>query len=241
MSYALARYRRRDLGLGIWPFNTDTVYDEDNAEQKRCVDKANAAPQVTKMEGEVRRLRSDWNPTGIYRPTEIRSIITLLKDAAAVAGAALKNAPMSTRDAEQVKDDAFETALTKIADRGKVYEAAIVNAKNTSSTAISAPGFKKYVLDAMQSIVWVYVAAAFLHCRQSWLESVLDKGFRAMAALGGAIAKFLGVAADFAGKIIDAGDDALDFLKAIIKWAPYAALGVGGYFVYDRFIRDRMP
>lgn len=241
MSYALARYRRRDLGLGIWPFNTDTVYDEDNAEQKRCVDKANAAPQVTKMEGEVRRLRQDWNPTGIYRPTEIRSIITLLKDAAAVAGVALKNAPMSTRDAEQVKDDAFETALTKIADRGKVYEEAIVNAKKTGSTAINAPGFKKYVLDAMSSIVLVYVAAAFLHCRQSWLESVLDKGFRAMAGLGSAIAKFLGVAADVAGKIYNAADDALDIVKAIIKWAPYAALGVGGYFAYARFIRDRKP
>lgn len=239
MSYALARYRRRDLGLGIWPFNTDTAYDVDNAEQKRCTDKANAAHQVTGMEAEVKRLRQDWNPTGFYRPSEIRSLITLLKDAAAAAGAELKAAPLSTRDAQKVKDDAFESAVNKIADRGKAYEEAIVNAKKTSSTAINAPGFKKYVLDAMSSIAWVYVAAAYLHCRQSWLESVLDKGFRAMASLGAQVSKFLGVAADAAGKIIDAGDKALDILATIIKWAPYAALGVGGYFVYGRFIRDR--
>lgn len=241
MTYSLARYRRRDLGLGIWPFNPDTAYDVDNADQKRCTDKANAAPQVTKMEGEVRRLRQSWNPTGFYLPKEISSLIAALKEAAAVAGDALKNAPDSTSDAATVKRDAFDTALEKIYDRGKFYEQAIIDTKKAGLTAIGAPGFKKYVLDAMSSIAWVYTQAAYLHCRQTWLESVLDRGWRAIANLGAVVARVLGVAADVAGGVLNVGKGALDVLAFVAKWAPYAALGVGGYFAYARFIRDRKP
>ena len=240
MTYALARYRaparpRSMGGIAEW-FGGGS---DDSAEQVRCINKANSSRQVQAIESQIRTLRSTWNPTGFYRPADIAMVVDKIRDAAAEAGKALAAAPLSTRDAESLKREEFRDADRKIVTPSKFYLDAVAKARSTGADAISAPGFKEYVLKAMQSIANVYVAATVLHCRQTWVEKYLDKAYRAIVSLGGVVAGVLGVAGDLTKNLLNLGRAGFDFIVWLTKYAPYIGVGVGGWFVYKNFIREK--
>lgn len=233
MSYSLARYRapaRRYpmAGIAEW-FGGGS---QDSAEQVRCLNKANSSTQVRAIEGEISRLRREWNPTGFYLPSDIRGVIAKLKEAAAEAGDALKQAPMSTGDARSIKDEAFERAAKQIRDKAAIYEDAIAESARAGKEAVYAPSFKKYVLDSMQEIANVYITATVLHCRQTWVEKWLNKGYSTIAQIGAYVAKIVG----YVGNLAKAG---FDWIAFILKYAPYAAAGAGAWFVYSNFIKEK--
>lgn len=203
-----------------------------------CINKANATPQVMGIEGIISNLAKTWNPTGFFLPQDIQSVLTMLADEAAKAGQAVAAAPLSTSDSESIKAQTFDDMLRKVTDRSKAYTKAIADARAAGANTVRAPAFKDFVLKAMQSIADAYVAATVLECRQGWVVKWLDKGYNAMASVGAFVAKIGGIAVNLAGKVVDAVDTAAGIAGFIIKYAPYAALGVGAYLLYG-FVKKR--
>lgn len=211
---------------------------DEYADQMTCLNKANASSQVRAIDAIIGNLSKNWNPTGYYRPADVQQILDMFATEAANAGAALAAAPLSTGDAADVKAQAFEDMLRKYKDRSQGYVRAIADARSAGASVINAPAFKSFVIAAMQSISDAYVTATVLQCRQSWAEKWLDKAYNAMAGIGAVAYKIIGVAAKVGAGVVNAIDTAGSIAATVIKYAPYAALGLGAYLLYG-FIKNR--
>lgn len=211
---------------------------DEYSDQMACLNKANASPQVSGIDAIISNLAKNWNPTGYFRPVEIQSVLDMFADEAAAAGAAVAGAPSSTSDAASAKAQAFEDMLRKYKDRSQAYVQAIAQARAKGATVINAPAFKSFVLSAMQSISDAYVTATVLSCRQTWIEKWLDRAYRGMAAIGAVAFRLLGVAYKVGEGVVDAIDTAGSLAAKIIKYAPYAAAGIGAYLLYS-FVKKR--
>ena len=218
MSYVNALSR---IGLG-----------DEYADQMKCLDRANASTQVRAIDSIIGNLAKSWHPTGYYRPAEVQSLLDLFATEAAEAGKALAAAPLSTSDAESAKRQAFEDVGRKYLDQSQAYRRALADAKSKGSNVIDAPGLKDWVIRSMQSISDAYVTATVLQCRQSWIERWLDRGYRGMAGIGAVAARIIGVAVDLAVNVVKAAEATIGIAGAIIKYAPYAAAGLGAYMLY---------
>lgn len=218
-------------------YNIGALGDE-YSEQIACLNKANASSQVSGIDAIINNLAKNWNPTNYFRPSDIQQVLDMLANEAAQAGAAVAAAPLSTSDAQSAKSQAFEDMLRKYKDRSQAYVKALADARAAGLTAINAPAFKSFVISAMQSISDAYVTATVLQCRQSWAEKWLDKAYRAMASIGAVVAKIGGVVLKVGEAAVNAIDTAGSIAAAIIKFAPWAALGLGAYMAYG-FIKKR--
>jgi len=219
MSYTHAMSRMSGLG-------------DEYADQKSCLDRANASPQVAGIDGIISNLAKTWNPTGFYRPGDIQTLLDMFATEAEKAGAALASAPNSTGDAAQVKAQAFDDMLRKYKDRSQAYVAAIADARARGATAISAPALKSWVIAAMQSISDAYVTATVLQCRQTWAEKWLDRGYQAMVAIGAVTARILGVVVKVGESVVAAVDTAGDIVAFVVRYSPYIGGALGAYLLY---------
>lgn len=211
---------------------------DEYAEQKRCLDKANASSQVVAIDNIVTNLAKNWHPTGFYRPAEVQQLLDMFAAEAAEAGKALAAAPLSTSDAEAMKRQAFEDVGRKYLDQSQAYKRAIAEAKAKGSNVINAPGLKDWVIRSMRSLSDAYVTATVLQCRQTWIEKWLDRAYRGMAAIGEAAYRVIGVAANLAINVVKAAESAVGIAGFIIRYAPFAAAGIGAYMLYN-FVKKR--
>lgn len=218
-------------------YNIGALGDE-YSDQAACLNKANNSSQVLAIDGIINGLAKNWNPTGYFLPSDIQQVLNMLADEAAAAGAALAAAPLSTGDAESAKRQAFEDMLRKYKDRSQAYVKAITEARASGAAAVNAPAFKGFVLSAMQSISDAYVTATVLHCRQTWIEKWLDKAYRGMASIGAVVAKIGGVVLKVGQAAVNAIDTAGSIAAALVKYAPFAALGIGAYLLYGVIKKD---
>jgi hypothetical protein len=207
------------------------------SDELQCLNKANASPQVAAIDALIKNLAANWKPTGFYRPVDVQNLLTAFADQAAAAGAAIAAAPSSTGDAEQMKREAFSDMGRRYLDQSRNYERAVAQAKATGANVINAPGLKEWVLASMLSISSAYVTAYMLQCRQSFAEAVLLRAYGAMASVGAVAARILGVAVKVGEAAVDAVETTASLAAFVIRYAPYAALGIGGYMLYNMFVK----
>lgn len=201
-----------------------------------CLNKANASAEVTTIDNTVYSLAKNWHPTGYFRPAEVQQMLTLLRDAAADAGNALKSVGTGMLDIEQtrsLKRQAFEDMLRAVVDRSKAYEKSIADARSANLNVINAPAFKDFVIKAMRSISDAYVTASVIDCIAGGLLRLLNRGYKMMVGIGAFAAKMVGVVLKVGEAAIDAVDTAGSIIAKIIKYAPYAAAGIGAYLLYN--------
>ena len=98
---------------------------------------------------------------------------------------------------------------------------------------INAPGLKDWVIASMRAISDAYVTATVLQCRQSWLEKWLDRAYRGMSAIGAVATRLVGVVVKVGENVIKAVDTGFGIVATLVKYAPYAAVGVGAYLLYN--------
>jgi hypothetical protein len=220
------------------PLARFTPLGDEYADQMKCLNKANASTQVMAIDAIVDNLAKNWHPTGYYRPAEVQQLLDMFATEAEEAGRALAAAPLSTGDAREMKAQAFEDVGRKYLDQSQAYRRALAEAASKGSNVINAPGLKTWVIRSMRSISDAYVTATVLQCRQSWLEKWLDKAYRGMAAIGEVAYRIIGVAANLAVNVVKAAESAIGIAGVIIRYAPYAALGIGAYMLYG-FIKKR--
>lgn len=215
---------------GLGDFIDDLKTRLQTSDELACLKRANASPQVVAIDVLIDRLAKSWHPTGYYRPSEVQTLLDTLASEAADAGAALAAAPLSTSDAEAIKQMAFNDMLRRYKDRSRAYERAVVEAKQKAANVINAPALKDWVISSMRSISDAYVTATMLHCRQSWVETWLDRAYRAAVAIGAVAARILGIVKKLGEAAVDAVDKAGDLLAFLIKYGPYA---LGGLVLYN--------
>jgi ribosomal protein L17 len=216
----------------------DAVNRSNQSDEISCLNKANASSQVMAIDNIVTNLAKNWHPTGYYRPAEVQTLLDMFATEAEQAGIALRDAPLSTSDARELKAQAFEDVARKYLDQSHGYKRAIAEARSKGSSVIDAPGLKDWVIRSMRSLSDAYLTATVLHCRQSWLEKWLDRAHRGMAAIGGAAFRILGVAANLAINVVEAAEATVGIVGKIIKYAPYVGAGLGAYLLYS-FIKKR--
>lgn len=203
-----------------------------------CLNKANNSPQVMAIDNMVDNLGKNWNPTGFFRPTDIQTLLDSFAAEAEEAGKALASAPNSTSDAESVKREAFNDMLRRYRDRSQAYVKAVAEARAAGASVVNAPALKSWVIASMRSISDAYVTATVLACRQTWIERWLDRAYRAMVKIGELAFRMIGVVVKVGESVIDAVDTAGDIAAFAIKYAPYAAAGLGAYLLYH-FVKKR--
>lgn len=206
---------------------------DEYSDQMKCLNRANASPQVAGIDAIINNLAKNWNPTGYYRLSEVQALLDKFATEAEEAGRALASAPLSTGDARESKAQAFEDIGRKYLDQSQAYKRAIAEAKSSGRDVINAPGLKTWVLRSMQSLSDAYVTATVLHCRQSWIEKWLDRGYRGMASIGEVAFRILGVAGNLAVNVVKAAESAVGIAGVIIRYAPFAAAGIGAYLLYN--------
>lgn len=203
-----------------------------HSDEVACLNRANSSAQVMAIDGLISDLNKNWRPTGYYRPADIEGMLATLAAEAQNVGAAIAAAPLSTNDAQAVKDQAFEDIMRRYKDRSQGFERALATAKQTGATAINAPGFKDFVIASMRAISDGYVTATVLQCRQSWLEGALDRSYKAMAAIGAVAYRIVGVVVQAGENIVDATETLARVVAFLAKFAPYAAVGLAGLWGY---------
>lgn len=205
----------------------------------RCINVANASPQVASIEAEISRLVTSWRPTGYYRPAEVQTLLDTLATQAAAAGAAVAAAPMPlSMDVSTYvtnKREAMNDMLSRYQARATVYQQALATARSSGANVIDAPGLKDWVISSMLSIANAYTLVAFLHCQDSWI----GVAFRAIAAIGAVAYRILGVAYDAAALVVKAADGAINLAGLVIKYGPVAAVGLGAYVLYNMMKKRR--
>lgn len=229
MSYTRFPQRFSPQALSLGAFPVDSEYSD----QMACLNKANNSSQVKAIDAIVDNLSKNWHPTGYYRPAEVQSLLDMFATEAAAAGAALAAAPDSTSDAASMKREAFEDVGRKYQDQSQAYKRAIAQAASKGSNVIDAPGLKDWVIRSMRSLSDAYVTATVLACRQTWIEKWLDRAYRGMANIGALAAGIIGVAANLAINVVKAAEATIGIAATIIKYAPYAAVGLGAYLLYN--------
>lgn len=194
----------------------------ERVEEVKCLDQANASPQVAQIDAYTEDLAKNWNPTGFYTPTEMANIANKILQYNAQARLALAAAVYSTSDAQTVINQAYDY-LKRNDDRAKLYANAVAAAQATGNGIISAPGFKTWVTNSLVNISQAYVTVAALDCRTSWLDTVAGIA----ADLVSAAKAVGGVVADVGSTVIQAAEDA-GALYPILKWGLAILIVVGG-------------
>lgn len=206
----------------------------DSAQQVACINRANASSQVKAIDGEIGKLARSWNPTGYYRPSDVQRLLTMFANEAAKAGDALAKAPRSTSDAERMIREAFRDLQERYQVRAKYYETAVMQAASSGINVIDGPNLKDWVLDSMRAISDAYVTATVMRCRQSWIESLLDTAYRAIASIGAVAYAIGGVVYVVGQAVVKAADVVGSIAAVVIKYAPVAIVGLGAYVVYQK-------
>lgn len=201
-----------------------------------CLNRANNSPQVAAIDAEVSKLASQWKPTGFYYPSDIQTMINTLETQAEEAGKALAAAPRSTGDAEAMIAQAFDDLINRYQVQARLYAQTLAS---VGGGVIDAPNFKRWVLASMRAISDAYVTATVLQCRQSWVEWLLDKAYRAMAAIGAVAWKIGGVVYQAGVAVVKAVEVTAGLLGTLLKIAPYAAFGLvvlfGGVYLRGKY------
>lgn len=201
-----------------------------------CIDQANASSTVASIDAQVEGLAKNWHPTGFFRPADITTMLGILRDQAADAGAAVASVGkglLANENVASLKRQAHADMLRVVIDRGKAYEQAVAKANAQNASAVNAPAFKDFVIKAMRSISDAYVIASVIDCIAGAPLRWLNKAYSVLASIAAAAARIIGVAVKIGEGVIDAVDTAGDITAFAIKYAPYAAAAVGAYMLYN--------
>jgi hypothetical protein len=208
------------------------------ADQMACLNKANNSLQVVAMDKVISDLNTGWRPTGYYAPDDLQAVIAVLEDSAEKVGKAIAAAPIPwfSPDAESMKREAFNDILAKWRDRGAYFKQELAKARAAGAKVINAPGAKDWVISSMRAMSDGYTTAAMLSCQTSSFQSIVEGGYRVMAKIGEVVWGVGSTVVNVAEGVWDASKDAFRVVGFLLKFLPYAAIGLGGYlaFVYGR-------
>jgi len=244
MSYLRSRSRRyalrRPLGddtTGGCTFYPETGWDCPDTTTPSttgaCIDQANAA--TAPFDAKVNDLAQNWNPTGFYTASDIRSIVgsvmVSIGQAQALVDQAAKE-PNASQDSVMRATDDLSNAGKKSLD----YLQAANQADAQSMRAINALGLKRWVTDSLGAASNAMATAMVIGCITPWWVG-------ALAAFQSAFDKAWTVVKAVAGTVLQIGEDALtvvDHLQDIYNVLKWGALAFGAYWLWTNVVEPEI-
>ncbi len=230
----IRRYRRRQPALSGWLedavgsiLGLPSVGPSD---ESQCLDQANA--QMAPFDAKTNDLAKNWQPTGFYRPEEIRTLVRSTLDVTQQAYATLTKAaqePNASGDSiTRASDD-----LARSGQRSMTYLQAATQAEQQGIQLVNAPGFKTWVTDTLNAASSAMVTASVVACITPWwvdalatFQVVFDKAWSVAKQVVGAVLAIGQTALKVAGDLPELYD--------ILKWG---ALAGGAYWVWTRYLK----
>ncbi len=229
MTYLARTHRRyvrpRSRKAGLSGFLDDLANQSGNQQTSACLDQANAA--VAPFDAQIDALTKTWNPTGFYRPQDLRDMVGAAMKLVGSAQSAVDQAaaePNASQDSIMRATDDLARAGSRAID----YLQAAATADAQGVTAINAVGVKRWVTDTMASASSALVTASVIGCLRPWWVDALAN-YQVAFDIAWAVVKRVG------GVVLAVGETALKIaddlpqLYDILKWV---ALVGGGYWLW---------
>ena len=234
------RYARRPARRGMSGFLDDVLAGAGIApllppsETSACLDQANAA--VAPLDAQIDDLVKTWEPTGFYTPQDLRGFVTatmaVLRQGQAALDQAASEPQASQESILRATDD-----LARMGARSLDYLQAATTADQQGIRVVNAPGFKRWITDALASASSAVVTASVIGCLRPWWAGALTAFQRAFDAL-------YAVAKQFVGAVVAIGETALKVvgdLPEIYDLLKYALVGGGIYWLWLHLTSSPKP
>lgn len=224
------RYRRRPPALSGWLDDLMTKISGQPSEESQCLDQANAA--VAPLDARTSDLAKNWNPTGFYKPDEIRGLVKSTLQVTQQAYDALTKAaaePNASGDSiSRAADD-----LGRAGQRSLDYLQAATDAEKQGIPLVNAPGFKRWITDTMGSASSAMVTAAVVGCITPWWVGALTTFMQAVDVLYQQAKQTVGAVLAIGQTALKIAND-LPELYDIIKWG---AVAFGAYWLWSNYLK----
>jgi hypothetical protein len=199
----------------------------------QCIDQANTA--TAPFDAKVNDLAQNWQPTGFYTATDIRSIIgsvmASIRQAQALVDQAAKE-PNASQDSVMRATDDLDNAGKKSLD----YLQAASQADAQGTRTINAVGLKRWVTDSLGAASNAMATAMVIGCITPWWVG-------ALAAFQSVFDKAWAVAKAVVGTVLQIGEDALavvDHLQDIYDVLKWGALAFGAYWLWTNIVEPEI-
>jgi hypothetical protein len=179
-------------------------------------------------------LERTWNPTGVYTWQDMSNVL------AATTGLASQASSAGVRffegDSLPSSKDKVRAASNKYFDRAKQanYYVEAWRAAKDANKPVSAPGFKRWVIDDLRAAAELFRAVEVAACTRPWWVGAAASYGRFFNGVIDVAKRIGGVIGKVAGGALDAAEKTGDIVAFLLKWGPFLALGVGGYVVYKK-------
>jgi hypothetical protein len=124
---------------------------------------------------------------------------------------------------------------TQLVDKFVAYEDAYNKAKSSGTRVINAPGLKDWALDTIQAARNAMYYASLLACTTSVLEVAAATGRDVLQRASDVIMRVVGAAISAGEAVVDA----VDWTLTLLKYAKYAAVIGGAYWVFLQIQKSR--
>lgn len=179
------------------------------------------ADSVASIDAEINKLSREWRPTGKYEPADMEKMIAKVIETINKAVAIVKNAPLTTVDAETVNRQ-WLSKLTEDTVKSLKYVNASIIARE-KGTLVDAPDFKKWVIYTMQDASSAFNHADILQSNRSWIKE--------------AIITFMPFLVPMAEFLMKVGGAVKDAVSPALKPMLYVAAGLAGVLVLSSVVR----
>jgi hypothetical protein len=197
-------------------------------------------PAFVAMDAQIDNIKANWNPTGFYTPEDIQAVRGAVVDFATTANDQFETA--KNLRVVGISDDAIaertrvqDLLRVQLVDKFVAYEDAYNKAKSSGTRVINAPGLKDWALDTIQAARNAMYYAALLACTTSVLEVAATTGRDVLQRASDVIMRVVGAAISAGEAVVDA----VDWTLTLLKYAKYAAVIGGAYWVFLQIQKSR--
>lgn len=205
-----------------------------NSMNQTCIDQANQ--YTAKLDAQWYKLAQSWQPTGVYVPSDVNTIVGAVSNIMIQAKLKVMFAPWPSADASAQIQQSIKDVDKKIVDGARFQNAAAQAAQQNG--VVNAPDLKDWVVSSMVAASNTFATAFFMSCDVTWLEQMLSNVNDAIGTVTHIIGVVLDTALAAGESIVNTAKGAFDALAFITSNAKWIILGVGGYIGY-RMIQKR--
>jgi len=221
------------VGVGLMPITSASSF-----RVASCL--VDPGPAFAEMDAQIQNIKDNWNPTGFYTPDDIDKVQRAVAELVATANDQLQNAV--DIHLEGLPQDAFDKGFSLrtdlnawVVDKFQPYMDAYKKAKANNVRVVNAPGLKDWAFGTMKAARDLMFYASLLVCSTTGLEIAASAGRDVMQRVSDVIMRVVGAAISAGEAVVDA----VDWTFTVLKYAKYAAVVGGAYWLYLQIQKNR--
>lgn len=214
-----------------------------------CVNAGNTI--VAPLDAKTNDVAANWNPPDTYTSDQIRSVTSAMGTLIQQAQSAVTQASAQPNANQTDLMNATNDLLNHAGQAQQYNDAANSADAQGNGTVVSAPNFKQWVVNAMNSSSNAMVTAYVVGCTTPWWVSVFAGFETAFDVVWGLVKSIVGAAVAVGGAVVSAAEGAATAVKwsgkilgFLVSWWPViglALLGGGAYLIYRHRHKFKLP